>query len=73
MPEDILQLGPVELLDPSTLPDPWRLVVFYWLFHHPHRTFLPVYEDPHQYRLSWDDLRDILVVAGVIENTLVPM
>lgn len=61
---------PMELLDPHTLPEPWALVVFYWLHHHPHRQFLPELEDPHRYLLSWDDLRDILVAGGVLDREL---
>lgn len=68
MTEGALELGPTELLDPMTLPEPWLLIVHYWMHHHPHRTFLPELDAPHEYRLSWDDLRDILVAAGVVDS-----
>jgi hypothetical protein len=55
----------IELVNPRSLPDPWSLVVFYWLHHHPERQFLPDLESG-EYLLSWDDLRDILAVAGIM-------
>lgn len=60
--------GTFELLDPMSLPDPWSAVVWHWVHHHPTRLFLPELDLPGEYRLTWDDLRDILIVAGVLED-----
>lgn len=70
MPEPVQEVGPIELLDPLSLQEPWRSVVWHWMHNHPTRVFLPELDSPAEYRLSWDDLRDILVVAGVLESRL---
>jgi hypothetical protein len=68
--EKVAMTGCVELVNPYSLPPPWNLVVCYWMHHHPNRTFLPELESPGEYRLSWDDLRDILVAASVLSPGL---
>lgn len=66
----VLEISPIELVDPLTLPDPWPVIVYYWIHHHPDRFFLPEREEPYRFLLSWDDLRDILVAGGVIDGEL---
>ena len=66
----VVDPGHIELLDPRSLPAPWRSVVWYWLHHHPDRLFLPQLDGSGEYRLSWDDLRDILIAAGVLDSKL---
>ena len=61
---------PIELLDPMSLDEPWRSLVWHWLLHHPTHVFLPELDSPGEYRLSWDDLRDILVAASVIPSAM---
>lgn len=57
-------------IDPMSLPAPWCWTVWYWMHHHPHRVFLPEVECPGVYRIDWDDLRDLLVTAGVLDSKL---
>ena len=64
----VVEVARVGLIDPWSLPDPWCCVVWHWLHHHPDRVFLPELDRPSQYLLSWDDLRDILVAAGILES-----
>lgn len=53
-------------IDPMSLPDPWCWVIWHWLHHHPDRVFLPQLDAPDRYLLSWDDLRDVMVGAGLL-------
>lgn len=59
-----------DLVNPMSFPDPWCWVVWYWLHHHPDKLFLPDLDEPGTYLLCWDDLRDILIAAGVLESKL---
>lgn len=61
----------VEFLDLNSLPEPWCQIVSHWVHHHPDRIFLPELDCSGRYLLSWDDMRDILVTAGVIGEPLI--
>jgi hypothetical protein len=63
-----LPVGAMQLIDPLALPEPWCWVIWYWLHRHPERVFLPEPDERGTYLLSWDDLRDILVAAGVLSS-----
>ena len=58
-------------IDPMALPEPWCWTVCYWMHHHPDRVFLPSLECPGTYRIDWDDLREILATAGVLDRKLI--